>query len=119
MVAANIQRDSGSEAFYQYLNDITGIIESIDIHQAFEVMAELITTDLERLFQVHFSDYEKIRMYFKSQEFMKIFCKLTYALVNDINRKLFFETHTKIPLLIHKLVGPVLEVLTTAEHGFF
>ena len=58
-------------------------------------------------------------MYFKAPEFMKIFCKLTYALVNDINRKLFFETHTKIPLLIHKLISPVLEVLATADLNYF
>ena len=46
---------------------------------------------------------------------MKVFCKLTHSLVNDINRKLFFETHTKIPLQIDGLISPILRELVTIE----
>ena len=47
---------------------------------------------------------------------MKTFCRLVQSLIADINRKLFFETHTKIPLRVHGLVFPILKVV--AQGGF-
>ena len=107
----NNLKEGKYDNFYQYLNDITGLLEPIDVHIAFEVFAELIMDDLDKLFQEHFADPEKVKAYFSNSEFMKVFCKLAYSLVSDINRKLFFETHTKIPLQIHKLLSPVLTIL--------
>lgn len=109
--------ESGTpESFFQYLHDITGLIEPLDLHQAFEVLTELAIEDLIRLFSLHFSDANKVALYFSDQMFMKIFCKLVYALISDINRKLFFETHTKIPLKIHNLIFPIIKIL--AQGGF-
>lgn len=89
LVAAKLE--SGSpDSFFQYLHDITGLIEPLDLHQAFEVLTELAIEDLNKLFSLHFSDPNKIVLYFGDQYFMKIFCKLIFSLVSDINRKLFF-----------------------------
>ena len=83
--------DSGTpESFFQYLHDITGLVEPLDIHQAFEVLTELALEDLTKLFNMHFQDPKTVMMYFSNQMFMKIFCKLIFALISDINRKLFF-----------------------------
>ena len=65
---------------------------------------------------MHFTDQNRIVYFFNDQYFMKIFCKLVYALISDINRKLFFETHTRIPLKIQALIAPVLKIL--AQGGF-
>lgn len=79
-------------------------------------MVELMIDDLDKLFKVYLADTANVSIFFQNPHFMKLFCKLAYALVNDINRKLFFETHTKIPLLIHKLLTPILKIL--AQGGY-
>lgn len=47
---------------------------------------------------------------------MKIFCKLCHAMISDLSRKLYFDTHTKIPIDIHNVIYPVLKVVS--EGGF-
>ena len=73
---------------------IKGIIEPLDRHEAFEIIAELTLIDLQKLFSMHLNEPVKVQMFFSDQEYMKIFCKLILALISDINRKLYFETHT-------------------------
>lgn len=51
--------------------------------------------------------------YLSDPFFMKIFCKLIVGLVNDLNRKLYFETHTDIPLKIHELIYPLVKQMIT------
>lgn len=47
---------------------------------------------------------------------MKIFCKLISALISDINRKLYFETHTSIPYRIHEVIYRHLTRIATGRY---
>jgi hypothetical protein len=100
MISANVLSGT-SASFCQYLHDITGIMEPIDRHESFEIIAELAIMDLGTLFSMHFKDQNSINYYLNDSFFMKIFCRLILSLISDINRKLYFETHTSIPLRIH------------------
>jgi uncharacterized protein YggT (Ycf19 family) len=62
---------------------------------------------------MHFKDENAIIFYLNDPFFMKIFCRLIIALISDINRKLYFETHTDIPLRIHELIYPLVSKLVT------
>ena len=113
LVSASIHSGT-AESFCRYMHDITGIIEPIDRHESFEVVAELALVDLRALFALHFKD-EATRLTFLSDPFfMKIFCKLIVALLNDLNRKLYFETHTDIPLKIHELIFPLVKQMVAS-----
>lgn len=100
MISANITSGT-SNSFFQYLHDITGILEPLDKLQSFEIITDLAIRDLQVLFQLHFKDQESINTYYNDPFFVKIFSKLVLAFITDINKKLYFEVHTDIPLKIH------------------
>ena len=100
-------------SFCMYLHDITGIIEPIDRHEAFEVVVDLALADLKVLFAQHFKDEKSISIYLADSFFCKIFCRLVLALITDVSRKLYFETHTDIPLKIHALLAPLVSFMAS------
>ena len=98
-----------------YLHDITGILEPIDRHESFEVVVDLALEDLKTLFAQHFKDEKSVALYLADPFFSKIFCRLVLALINDANRKLYFETHSDIPLRIHQLFFPLVSRMARAS----
>jgi hypothetical protein len=100
-------------SFCMYLHDITGIIEPIDRHESFEVVVDLALADLKMLFAQHFKDEKSISLYLADPFFTKIFCRLVLALITDVSRKLYFETHTDIPLKIHALLAPLVSLMAS------
>lgn len=102
-------------SFCMYLHDITGIIEPIDRHESFEVVVDLALADLKMLFAQHFKDQKSMAAYLTDPFFSKIFCRLVLALITDVSHKLYFETHTDIPLKIHALLAPLISLMASGS----
>lgn len=74
---------------------------------------DLTLQDLQSLFELHFKSEQHINQYLDDPFFSKILCRLILALITDVNRKLYFETHTDIPLRIHRLLAPLVRQMAS------
>jgi hypothetical protein len=63
-------------------------------------------------------DQESINTYYNDPFFVKTLSKLVLAFITDINKKLYFEVHTDIPLKIHELFYPYVHVFIDSNREF-
>lgn len=64
---------------------------------------------------MHFKDEKTIDSYLSDPFFVKIMSRLVVSFVTDVNRKLYFETHTPIPYKIHEIVYPIVSKLVNPD----